>query len=68
MVATMPLWAKEAKKALIDKDMSITDLADALGMNRVYLSSVINGRVLSSQAKEKILSYLGLPDDAGEPM
>ena len=68
MVATMPLWAKEAKKALIDKDMSITDLADALGMNRVYLSSVINGRVLSSQAKEKILSYLDLPCDADESL
>lgn len=68
MVATMPKWAKEAKKALIDKDMTITDLADALGMNRVYLSSVINGRVLSMQAKEKILSYLDLPEDADEPL
>ena len=68
MVATMPKWAKEAKKALIDKDMTITDLADALGMNRVYLSSVINGRVLSTQAKEKILSYLDLPEDADEPL
>jgi DNA-binding Xre family transcriptional regulator len=53
-----PEWAKDAKKIMIDLDMSVTELADAIGMTRIYVSSVLHGRVISPPAQEKICSYL----------
>lgn len=40
-------WCKSVKHALIDKDMSITELADELGMSRGHVSAVVNGRAYS---------------------
>ena len=40
-------WAKACKKALIDKDMSINDLAKATGYSRQHVSAVINCRTIN---------------------
>ena len=37
-------WSKEVKKALIDRDMTVTDLANRLGFSRAYISCVISGK------------------------
>lgn len=59
-------WSKAVKKRLIDLDMSIYDLADKLEMSRVYVSSVVNGRVISPNAIKKISYALGLDTEYDE--
>ena len=44
MKRILPKWCKDAKKAMIDKDMSVDDLAKETGRTRVYISAVLNGR------------------------
>lgn len=56
-------WCKNAKKALINKDMSIGDLAKAIGRSREYTSAVVNGRIISEPAKKEISDFLNIPDD-----
>ena len=56
----MPGWGKNVKKVLIDKGMTMNELADQIGLSRTHLSAVICGRVESESAKEKICDYLGL--------
>lgn len=57
-------WCKEVKKTLIDRDMTVTDLCDQVGMCRNYVSRTINGasyaglistvlRHLASEIEEK---------------
>lgn len=45
-------WAKACKKALIDKDMSINDLAKATGYSRQHVSAVINCRTINYTCQE----------------
>ena len=56
-------WSKSVKKELIERDMSIKDVADELGMAREYVSAVINGRVYSESAVKKISNLLNVEDD-----
>ncbi len=61
-------WGKSVKHALIDRNMQITDLADAVGMTRVHVSQVVNGNVKSKSAVKKISDFLNIPDsDADVP-
>ena len=60
----MPEWAKAVKKELIERNMSVTNLAEAAGLNRVYVSAVLSGRIISESAKNKILAALGLENEA----
>lgn len=55
-------WCKNVKIEMVKKDLEVQDLAAALGMNRSYVSSIINGRVYSVPAVKKISDYLGIPD------
>ncbi len=55
-------WCKSVKIEMVKKDLEVQDLAAALGMNRSYVSSIINGRVYSVPAVKKISDYLGIPD------
>ncbi|MGD0397605.1 MAG: helix-turn-helix transcriptional regulator [Syntrophobacteraceae bacterium] len=45
---------KEVKKILIDKGLSIADLARITGFTRGHLSGVINGRYKSERAQKVI--------------
>lgn len=50
---------KAVKKILIDKELSIADLARMTGFTRGHLSGVINGRYESERAKKIIALALG---------
>lgn len=66
MARKLSPWCKEAKKALIDRDMEIGEVATELGMSRPYVSSILNGRVYSPVAVKKISDLLHIPDaDSG---
>lgn len=58
-------WCKSVKHALIDKDMSITELADELGMSRGHVSAVVNGRAYSQNTVKLISDYFNIPFDCG---
>lgn len=51
---------KEIRKALIDKEWSATDLANVMGISRVYMNDLINGRRISVARMEQIKKILGL--------
>jgi len=49
---------------LAKRDMTITDLARALGMNRGNLSSLINGSHISAKNETKIAEFFGMEREA----
>ena len=51
---------KEILKALIDKEWSATDLANVMGISRVYMNDLINGRRISVARMEQIKKILGI--------
>lgn len=55
-------WCKNTKIAMIKQDITTTEMAKMLGMNRSYLSSIINGRIYSTMAVKKISDFLGIQD------
>jgi transcriptional regulator with XRE-family HTH domain len=62
MKKVLPKWCKEAKIAMIEKDMSIKELAKELNFSRVYLSSILNGRQYTPSAVKAISDYLNIRD------
>ena len=57
----LPQWSKEAKKAMIDRNISgPKELAEQLGFSRTHLTAVLNGSVISDAARERICDYLGV--------
>lgn len=55
-------WCKEAKIQMIRKDITVNELAQAVGVSRQYASSVINGRVIARPIVKKISDYLEISD------
>lgn len=55
-------WCKRAKCELIHRDMSITQLAEAIGKSREYTSAVVNGRIYSEPAIKAISDVLNIPE------
>jgi len=53
-------FTKEAKKALIERNMTVKDLADELGFSRTYISIVLNGKLINEDIKAKIGAYLNI--------
>lgn len=62
MEKKLSTWCKNAKIEMIRRDIKTTTLAKNLGMNRSYVSSILNGRVYSSPAVKRISDYLGIAD------
>lgn len=56
-------WCREVKKTLIDRDMTVTDLADRLELSRPYVSGVVNGRVIAPEIAARISEVLGIKTD-----
>lgn len=54
---------KEIKKILIDKDMTVTNLAKETGYTRVHMSRIINGHIKSPKAERLIAFVLETPRD-----
>lgn len=57
-------WCKQARKALIDRDMSVTDLATAIGRSREYTSAIVNGRAYSEPTVKVISDVLNITETA----
>lgn len=50
-------WSKAVKKAMIDNDMDMNDVAEKMKWTSQYTSSIINGRTYQREAVVK-LSHL----------
>ena len=48
---------KAIKKKLIHKEMTTTQLAEEVGLTRVYVSNIINQLTSGSEAEKKILNW-----------
>ncbi len=56
----LPTWNKKVKKALIDKNMTIRELAEIVGYSTVYVTNIVNGKIVNAtKAEEKISDALG---------
>lgn len=53
-------WGKEVVKTLIDRDMTVDDLAKGINLSRSYVGNVINGAQDYPNVREKICDYLGI--------
>lgn len=59
----MSEFEKRVKKALIDRDMTMTDLAEALGITISYVSDLTKGKRKNQAQIDKIKGFLDLSDD-----
>lgn len=57
-------WCKQAKCELIKRDMSVSDLAEKIGLTREYTSAVINGRIYAEPAVKAISDVLNITETA----
>ena len=56
-----PQWGKECKKAMIDRDLSLDDVAQMTEFSKSYLSQIMNGRhVAPDETIVRICSTLGV--------
>lgn len=55
-----PEWSKQARKVMIDKDMTIKQLSTEIGFARQYVSSVMTGRIISQKVQKAVCNYLNL--------
>lgn len=62
MEKVMSLWNKHAKCELINRDMTVDNLAEAIGKSREYTSAVINGRIKAEPAIKAISDFLNIPE------
>lgn len=53
-------WCKKAKIRMIEKDISINDIISNTGYTRAHATSVLNGRLRSQTARDKISDFLGI--------
>lgn len=63
MNRNMPTWCKNAKKAMIDKDISTRELADRVELTREYVTSLVNGKRYSDSAISRISSELNISNE-----
>ena len=66
MERKLPNWCKEAKVQMIRKDITVPELAQAIGVTRQYVSAIINGRVIAQPMVKKISDYLEISDQYDE--
>lgn len=62
MAKKLSPWCKTAKKALIDQDLDISDLASYLDLSRPYVSAILNGRANVPVTRKRISDFLRIPD------
>ena len=56
----IPAWGIKVKTALMERGMTVTELAQELGYSRCFVSCVINGTDESDILKDRIENYLGI--------
>ncbi len=60
----MSEFEKKVKKALIDRNMTITDLAEALGISLSYVSDLIKEKRTNEDQLARIKKFLNLSDES----
>ncbi len=65
MTRKLSPWCKAVQIKLIELDMSVADLAKAIGKTRQYTSGIVNGRIYAEPAVKEISDYLNISDTAG---
>lgn len=66
MERKLPNWCKEVKIQMIRKDITVPELAEAVGVTRQYASAIVNGRGIAEPIVKKISDYLGISDQYDE--
>ena len=56
----MSAWEKAIRHELLDRNMNMSDLADALGINCTYLYDIVNGNRKATEMRQKINDFLGI--------
>lgn len=59
-------FEKAVRHALIDRNMSVTDLAGKLGISVSYMFEIIKGTRKAEQQKERIKQFLGIGGEDDE--
>lgn len=73
MIAKSSQWSKDVKKAVIDQDMTIKQLAETIGYSVATVSQVINGRYAKATYKgiaekiNEVLGTQGMPERTDTP-
>lgn len=55
-----PPWAKRVKKILIDRDMTMKELAERVGCSYGVLCQAMSGKTIYPTVQEKVETYLGI--------
>ena len=58
----MSAYEKAVRKALIDKDMSMAELAKMFNISKTYLYDIVTGSRVAVSYKERINTFLGVTD------
>ena len=58
----MSEFERAVRHALVDRDMSLTDLANELGISVSYIYEIIHGTRKADDQKKRIREFLGLTD------
>lgn len=66
MAEKLSPWCKRAKIAMIENDIAINELSAVMEYNRSYISSVLNGRVISPKVRKRISDFLNISDSDDE--
>lgn len=53
------MGTKRVKKMMIDRDLSVQEIANRTGFSKQYMSNVINGRYTGQKARAAIADVLG---------
>lgn len=53
-----PLWGKQILKDMIDLDLTMHELALALGVSRPYLSNIVHGNIIRPDVQQEICAYI----------
>lgn len=61
----MSEFEKQVKKALIDRNMTMGDLAEALGISLSYVSDLIKEKRNNEEQISRIKDFLNLSDAGG---
>lgn len=64
-VRQMSEFEKQVKKALIDRNMTMGDLAEALGISLSYVSDLIKEKRNNEEQIARIKDFLNLSDAGG---
>lgn len=57
-------FEKRVRKTLIDRDLSIRELSQLLGISQAYMYDIFKGNRPGRKQKEKIVKILGMEDVA----